>query len=314
MRRGVLLAAVLATAALSSATVFAQKYPTRPVRIVVGFGAGGGTDLAARAIAQKLTEAFGSTFIVDNRPGASGNLAADIVAKAAPDGYTIFMANSTIAVPALFTKLPFAVSNIALGPSLLVVHASVPANDVKSFIALARSKPKQLTYGSGGVGNYTHLAMELFISLTGTDMVHVPYKGGLPSVQGLLTGEVQSLFTSIATVLPQLGAGKMKALGVSTSKRNPAVPNVPTISEAGVPGYYAASWYGLMLPAGTSPQIVAALSKEITRIMRLPDIRDPLIKQGFEPIGDTPGEFSKFIREEIARWEGVVKRAGIKGE
>ena len=298
----------------------AQKFPTKSVRIVVGFGPGGGTDLAARAIGQKLTEAFGTSFIVDNRPGAAGNLAGDIVAKANPDGYTMLMANSTIAIPSLSAKLPFDVrkdflplSLIALGPSVLVVHPGLPAKDVKGLVALAKSKPRALSFGSGGVGNVTHLAMEMLMSSAGIDMVHIPYKGGAPSVVGLISGEVQSLFTSIPTALPQVNAGKMRALGVSISKRSSALPNVPTIAET-LPGYYAASWYGLMLPAGVPKPVVDTLSKEIVKAMEVPAIRDGMLKQGFEPVGNTPAEFAKFIREEIPRWDKVVKTAGIKPE
>ena len=315
------IAATIAIAVLCSGLAFAQKYPTKPVRIVVGFGAGGGTDLAARAIAQKLSDAFGTSFIVDNRPGAAGNIAADIVAKGLADGYTILMANSTIAIPSLYAKLPFDIrkdftplSLIALGPSVLVVHPSLAANDVKGLIALAKAKPKQLTYGSGGLGNVTHLAMELFMSMSGIEMVHVPYKGGAQSVTGLISGEVQALFTSIPTALTQINTGKMKPLGVSISKRSPALPNVPTIAEARLPGYYAASWYGLLLPAGVPKAIVETLSKEIVATMRAPDIRERMLNQGFEPVGNRPAEFAAFIREEIPRWEKVVKRAGIKGE
>lgn len=306
-------------ALLFAAPAAAQKFPSKPVRIVVGFGAGGGTDLAARAIGQKLSEAFGASFIVDNRPGASGNLAGDIVAKANPDGYTMLMANSTIAIPSLSIKLPFDIrkdfiplSLIALGPSVLVVHPSLPVKDVKSLVALAKAKPKQLSFGSGGVGNITHLAMELFMASAGIEMQHIPYKGGAPSVVGLLSGEVQLLFTSIPTVLPQINAGKMRAIGVSISRRSSALPNVPTIAEAGVPGYYAASWYGLLLPAGVPRGTVKALSKEIVAAMEVPAIRDGMLKQGFEPVGNTPDGFAKFIREEIPRWDKVVRAARIK--
>ncbi len=301
-------------------SAFAQQYPTKSVRIVVGFGAGGGTDLAARAIAQKLSEAYGSSFIVDNRPGASGNLAGDIVAKANPDGYTILMANSTIAIPSLSVKLPFNVrkdfqplSVIALGPSVLVVHPTLPVKDVNGLIALAKSKPNALSFGSGGIGNVTHLAMELLKSSAGIEMVHIPYKGGAPSVVGLISGEVQSLFTSIPTALPQINAGKMRAIGVSISKRSVALPNVPTIAES-VPGYYAASWYGLLLPAGVPKPVVDSLSKEIVAALQVPAIRDGMFKQGFEPIGNKPDEFKTFIAEEIPRWEKVVRNAGIKPE
>jgi tripartite-type tricarboxylate transporter receptor subunit TctC len=312
--------AVFGAALILPGIAAAQKFPTKSVRIVVGFGPGGGTDLAARAIGQKLTEAFGSSFIVDNRPGAAGNLAGDIVAKANPDGYTMLMANSTIAIPSLSVKLPFDVrkdflplSLIALGPSVLVVHPSLPAKDVKGLVALAKSKPRALSFGSGGVGNVTHLAMEMLMSTAGIEMVHIPYKGGAPSVVGLVSGEVQSLFTSIPTALPQVNAGKMRALGVSISKRSSALPNVPTIAES-LPGYYAASWYGLMLPAGVPKPVVDALSKEIITAMEVPAIRDGMLKQGFEPVGNTSAEFTKFIREEIPRWDKVVKTAGIKPE
>lgn len=311
---------VLGIVLACSGAAVAQQYPAKPVRIVVGFGAGGGTDLAARAIAQKLSEAYGSSFIVDNRPGASGNLAGDIVAKSNPDGYTILMANSTIAIPSLSVKLPFNVrkdfqplSVIALGPSVLVVHPSLPVKDVNGLIALARSKPKALSFGSGGVGNVTHLAMELLMSIAKIEMVHIPYKGGAPSVVGLVSGEVQALFTSIPTALPQINAGKMRALGVSISKRNVALPNVPTIAES-LPGYYAASWYGLLLPAGVPKPVVDSLSREIVAAMEVPAIRDGMLRQGFEPVGNKPEEFRKFISEEIPRWEKVVKNAGIKPE
>jgi tripartite-type tricarboxylate transporter receptor subunit TctC len=258
---------------------------------------------------------------VDNRPGAAGNLAGDIVAKSNPDGYTMLMANSTIAIPSLSANLPFDIrkdftplSLVALGPSVLVVHPTVPASTVKELVALAKGKPKQLLFGSGGVGNVTHLAMELLMSTAGVEMVHVPYKGGAPSVVGLVSGEVQTLFTSIPTALPQITAGKMRAIGVSVAKRNPALPNVPTIAEAGIPGYYAASWYGLLLPANVAKPVVDTLAKEISTAMEVPAIRDSMTRQGFEPVGNRPAEFAKFIREEIPRWERVVRNANIKAE
>jgi tripartite-type tricarboxylate transporter receptor subunit TctC len=324
MKQGILFALAGALLALPGAAgaqnAAVSKFPDRPVRIVVGFGPGGGTDLAARAIGQKLSEAFNASFIVDNRPGAAGNLAGEIVARSNPDGYTMLMANSTIAIPSLSIKLPFDVrkdflplSLVALGPSVLVVNTGLAATDVKGFVALAKAKPNQLTYGSGGVGNITHLAMELLMSSTGIQMVHVPYKGGLPSVIALIGGEVQAVFTSVPTALPQVNAGKMRALGVSISKRSSAMPNVPTIAES-IPGYYAASWYGLLLPVGVPKPVVNALAKEISASMDVPAIRDSMLKQGFEPVGNTPEEFRKFIGEEIPRWEKVVKNAGIKPE
>ena len=313
--RAFVCAALLACAPLAHA----QKYPVKPVRIVVGFQPGGATDISARAIAQKLTDALGGSFIVDNRPGAAGNIAADLVSKAQPDGYTILMANSTIAIPALFAKLPFDVrkdfaplSLVALGPSVLVVHPSLPVKDVKTLVAFAKAHPKQLAYGSGGLGNVTHLAMELFASLTKTDMVHIPYKGAAPSIIGLVSGEVQLLFSSIPAALTQVKAGKMRAIGVSISQRSNALPDVPTIEEAGVPGYYAASWYGLLLPAGTPANVVDTLAREVSATMASQDIKEKMLREGFEPVGNGPEQFSKFIREEIPRWDKVVKTAGIK--
>jgi tripartite-type tricarboxylate transporter receptor subunit TctC len=319
--RTITVGVALGACMLAPGAVVAQKYPAKPVRIVVGFQPGGGTDIAARVIAQKLMDALGGSFIVDNRPGAAGNLAADIVAKAGADGYTIFMANSTIAIPSLFKSLPFDVrrdfaplSNIALGPSVLTVQAGLPATDIKGLIALAKSKPGQLTYGSGGLGNITHLAMAHFATMSGIEMVHVPYKGSAPSLVGLMGGEVQLLFTSVPAALPHVNANRIRALGVSIFERSRAMPNVPTIAEAGLPRYYAASWYGLLLPAGTPRGVIATLSKETVAIMRVADVRDKMLAQGFEPVGDTPEQFAKFIREEITRWEKVVKSAGIKPE
>ncbi|MBI2316398.1 MAG: tripartite tricarboxylate transporter substrate binding protein [Betaproteobacteria bacterium] len=306
---------------LHAGAAIAQKYPAKSVRIVVGFQPGGATDIAARAIALKLNDALGGSFIVDNRSGAAGNIAAEIVAKATPDGYTMLMANSTIAIPSLFVKLAFDVrkdfaplSLIAIGPSVLVVHPSLAVHDVKGLIALAKAKPKQLSYGSGGLGNVTHLAMELFAAMAGVDMVHVPYKGGAPSVIGLVSGEVHLLFSSIPAALPQINAGRMKAIGVSISQRSSALPDVPTIHEAGLSGYYAASWYGLLLPTGVPQSTIATLSREIVAIMRAPDIKERMLSQGFEPVGNDPEGFAKFIREELPRWEKVVKAAGITAQ
>ena len=319
--RGLLVLYALGFTPLLPCAVSAQKYPSQTVRIVVGFQAGGGTDIAAREIAQKLTASLGGSFVVDNRPGASGNIAAELVARAPADGHTILMANSTIAIPSLFAKLAFDIrkdfvplSLIALGPSVLVVHPSLPVSTVKGLIGLAKRNPRQLAYGSGGIGNVTHLEMELFASMAGIDMVHVPYKGSAPSVVGLVSGEVQLLFTSIPAALPQINAGKMRAIGVSISQRSSALPHVPTIAEAGLPGYYAASWYGLLLPAGVARSTVDILAKEIGTIMRAPDMKEKLLAQGFDPVGNSPAEFSKFIQEEIPRWEKIVRIAAIKPE
>ena len=233
----------------------------------------------------------------------------------------MLMANSTIAIPSLMAKPTFDIrkdllplSLVALGPSVLVVHPSLPAKDLKGLIALARAKPGELSFGSGGIGNITHLAMELMIAQSGVRMVHIPYKGGAPSVVGLVSGEVATLFTAIPTALPMIKAGKMRAIAVSISKRNPALPDVPTMAEAGLPDYYAASWYGLLLPAGVPRLVVDTLAREIAASMQSAAVRESMIRQGFDPVGNSPDEFAAFIREEIARWEKVVKTAGIKPE
>jgi tripartite-type tricarboxylate transporter receptor subunit TctC len=307
-------------AALPFSTL-AQSYPVQPIRIVVGFQAGGGVDMSARAIGKYLTESLGQSVIVDNKPGAAGNIGANFVAKAAADGYTLLMANSTIAMPSLFVKLPFDVSKdldpisvVAIGPSVLAVHPSVPVNSIKELIALAKAKPKPLIYGSGGIGNITHLEMELFNAMVGIQMVHVPYKGSAPSVIGLMSGEVQMIFTSIPSALSQIRAGKIKALGVSILRRSSALPDVPTIDEAGLPGYDAATWYGLFAPAGTSKNTLGILGKEIVKIMSVPEIKERFASDGFEPVGSSPGEFSKFLREELPKWAKAIKTAGIKPE
>jgi tripartite-type tricarboxylate transporter receptor subunit TctC len=297
----------------------AQTYPTKPVRILVGFQPGGAVDISARVIAQKLGESLPQPVIVDNRPGAAGNIAAELTAKAPPDGHTLFMANTTVATPSLFAKLSYdvtrdlaPVSLIAIGPSVLVIHPSVPVRNVKELIALARAKPTALIYGSGGLGNITHLEMELLASMAKIEMVHVPYKGAAPSITGLLSGEVHLLFASIPSMLAQIRTGRVRALAVSTSKRNPALSNVPTLSEAGLPGYDAASWYGLFAPAGVPKPVLDVLANGLVKIMALPDVRAKFEADGFEPVGSTPEAFGNFVRAEIAKWAKTIKAAGIQ--
>jgi tripartite-type tricarboxylate transporter receptor subunit TctC len=313
--------ALITLALLLTGAAAAQTYPTKPIRILVGFAPGGAVDISARVIAPKLGETIGQPVIVDNRPGASGNIAADLTAKAPPDGHTLFMANSTVATPDLFEKLPYdvtrdlaPVSLIAIGPSVLVVHPSIPARNLKELVALAHAKPKALIYGSGGVGNITHLEMELLASMAKLDMVHVAYKGGAPSITGLLSGEVHLLFASIPSILSQIRTERVRALGVSTVKRNAALPDVPTVSEAGVPGYDAASWYGVFAPAGVQKAVVATLATELVRIMALPDVRTKFEGDGFEPVGSTPEAFDIFVRADIAKWAKTIRAAKIKVE
>ena len=277
--------------------------------------------MSARAVGQPLGTALGQSIVVDNRPGAAGNIAAGYVAKATPDGYTLLMSNSTIASPTLFKSLPFDVRKdldpvglIAIGPSVLIVHPSVPARNVKELIALAMAQPKKLVYGSGGVGNVTHLEMEIMNAMVGVQMTHVPYKGSAPSLVALVSGEVQAVFSSIPSALVQIRAGRIRALGVSILKRSSVLPEVPTIDESGVPGFDAASWYAVFAPAGTPKSVVAVLGKEIVRIMNVPDIRERFANDGFEPAGTGPAEFARFLRAELVKWAKAVEMAGVKPE
>lgn len=301
--------------------VHAQEFPVKPVRIVVGFAAGGGVDKSARFIGKYLTESLGQQVLVDNRPGASGNIGANVVAKSPPDGYTLLMANATLAMPGMFKIMPFDVTKdldpvnlLAIGPSVLVAHPSMPIRNLRDMLALARSKPNALLYGSGGVGNITHLEMALLNAVTKTQMVHVPYKGSAPSLVGLLTGEVHILFASIPGALGQIRNGRMRAIAVSTKQRSSALPEVPTIDESGVPGFDAASWYFVLAPARTPKAIVDRLSSDMTRIVNVPEIRSSLIADGFEPVGSTPAESARFLQEELKKWADAIRIAGIQPE
>ena len=311
------VAACLAVPGMASA----QPYPYKPIRLVVGFQAGGAVDISARTVGVPLGAALGQSVVVDNKPGAAGNIASAFVAKATPDGYTLLMTNSTIAFPSLFKDLQFdirkdlaPVALIALGPSVLVVHPSVAAGNVRELVALAKARPKPFAYGSGGIGNITHLEMELLNAMTGMRMVHVPYKGAAPSIIATVGGEVQMVFSSIPAALAQIKAGRIKAIGLSVLKRSSVLPDVPTISESGVPGYDAASWYGVLAPGGTPKDVVARLGKEIVRIMAAPEMRERFATDGFEPAGGGPAEFAAFLRVELAKWVKAIEMAGIKPE
>lgn len=299
----------------------AQDFPTKPIRLVVGFAAGGGVDKSARFIGKHLGDSLKQQIVVDNRPGAAGNIGANFVAKAPQDGYTLLMANATIAMPGLFKNMPFdvtkelePVSLIAIGPSVLVAHPSMPIRQLKDMIALAKARPKQILYGSGGVGNITHLEMELLNAITKTKMVHVPYKGTAPAIVGLLTGEVQVLFSSIPAALGQLKTGKMRAIAVSTKKRSSALPEVPTVDESGVPGYDAASFYFVFAPAGTPKSNIDLIGGEMSRIANAPDIKATLIADGFEPAGYTPAQSKTFLQAELKKWSEAIRMAGLKPE
>lgn len=313
---------LMLVAAAAAAAQPAANYPNKPIRIVVPQSAGGSTDLTARLIAQKLSDAVGQPVVVDNRPGAGSIIGTDLVAKATPDGYTLLVVASSITInPSLHRKLPFdpmrdlaPITQLSAFPNMLVVHPSLPVKSVQDLIALARAKPGQINYGSSGTGTGTHLSAELFKSMTGVDMVHVPYKGGGPAVTALLGGQVQLNFATIPSVLPYVRAGKLRAVAVTTSRRSPAAPDVPTIAESGVPGYDHGPWNGMLAPAKTPKAVIARLNAEVARIVHMPEAKAVLVHEGAEPVGNTPEEFAAIIRTETAKWAKVIKAAGIKAD
>jgi len=299
-----------------------SQYPARPVRLVIPFPPGGGTDTMARAIAPKLSEFLGQQVVPENRGGAGANIGAEIAAKAPPDGYTIMLATITNAIGAtLYTKLNYdlvrdfsTITRLATTPHVLVVHPSVPVKTVKEFTALAKSKPGQLAYSSSGAGSAAHLAGELFSSLTGTKMVHVPYKGGGPSMIALVGGEVSVCFATMPSAVGYVRGGRLRGIAVTTEKRSPSMPELPTIAETGVKGYEAGSWYGLSAPAGTPKPIIDRLHAETLKVMALPDIKERLFKAGFEVVTSTPEEFAAFTKSEIQKWGKLVKATGLKAD
>jgi tripartite-type tricarboxylate transporter receptor subunit TctC len=296
----------------------AQTYPTRPVRMIVGFAAGGATDIAARALAQKLSETIGQQVIVENRPGAASMLAAEAVARSAPDGYTMLFANATIAMPSLFAKLSFDVQKdlrpvtlVGFGPLALTVHPSLPVTSVKELVALAKRRPGELNYASAGAGSFTHLAMALFTTMTDTNMVHVPYKGGAPSVIATMAGETQLTFASVAASTPPVKQGRLRALAVSGSKRSIGLPDVPSVSEAGVKGYDASSWYGMLAPFATPPAVISRIGQEAVRALSDAQLRERLLAQAIEPAGGGVEEFASYFESEVTKWSKVIKDAAI---
>jgi tripartite-type tricarboxylate transporter receptor subunit TctC len=308
-------------AMIAAAHVQAQTYPAKPVRMVVPLAPGGSTDVLARLLASKLTESWGQQVIIDNRAGAGTTIGTDVVARSAPDGHTLLMATSAYAVNfSLFEKVPYKptdfvpLANVAQTPNVLIVHPSIPAKSVKELIVLLRAKPGQLTYGSGGSGGSTHLAGELFKLLAKVDMVHVPYKGGGVAVAHVVSGEVAMGFGNLTSVVPFARAGRLRSLAVASAKRSPLLPELPTMAEAGVPGFEASTWNGLIAPAATPKDIVAKLNADIVKVLRSQDMREKLSANALEPIGDSPAEFGAFIAQEIARWGKVVKASGLKPE
>jgi tripartite-type tricarboxylate transporter receptor subunit TctC len=300
---------------------YAQDYPAKPVRIVVPLAPGGSTDVLARLIGAKLAELWSQPVIVDNRAGGGTMIGTEVVARSAPDGYTLLMVTSAFAVNfSLFKKVPYKfsdfvpLSDVAQTPNVLAVHPSVPARSVKELIALLRARPGELTYSSGGVGGSTHLAGELFKLLAKVDMVHVPYKGGSPAVTDLVGGQVTMTFANLTTVIPFAKAGRLRALAVTSAKRSAALPDLPTMAEAGVPGFEAATWNGLLAPAATPREIVARLNADIVKVLKMPETRDKLAANALEPIGDSSDAFGAHIAAEIERWAKVVTAARLKSE
>lgn len=320
-RRCILLAFAAAFLPPSLPAQAAEPYPSKPIRIVVPFAAGGSTDILARNIAQRLNESMRSPVIVDNRPGGAGVVGADHVAKSAADGYTLLMGtNTTHAVaPHLYSKLPYnplrdfiPISEVAYNPQFLDVHPSIPARSVKELIALARARPGELNFGTAGQGTTAHMAMELFRSMAKIDMVHVPYKGTGPAMNDLLGGHLSPMFDVVLTTLPHMKAGRIRVLGVSSLQRVEVAPEVPTIAESGLPGYEALVWFGLFVPAGTPSDIVARLSSEVATIVRHPKLTEAFRLQGLTPVGSTSADFAIRVRKEHERWGKVIREAGIR--
>ena len=297
-------------------------YPTKPVRLVVPWPPGGGTDVFARVIGQKLGERLGYTVVVDNRPGASGNVGAEMVAKLPPDGYTIMLATITLATnPSMYKTLNFEplkdfapITLVAGVPHVLVVSPTLAANSVKDLIALAKAEPGKLNYASAGNGSPFHLAAELFKSLTGTTIVHVPYQGGGPAITAVIGGQVQLTFGNLVAVLPLVKGGKLKALGVTGATRSAAAPDLPTIAEEGVRGYDFSSWFGFFAPGKTPKAVIAKLNQEIVHILKTPELKNRLTQDGADVIASTPQEFSAYLASETRKWEQVIKQAGIRAD
>ena len=307
-----ILAAV--SACLVACAALAQEYPSRPVHVVVPFAAGGPNDLIARLVAQKLAESFGQPFPVENRPGAGGNIGTDYAAKSAPDGYTLLSAGpGSLIVNPLMGKVPYdsqrdfaPIAILARAPNALVAHPALPVRSVAELIALARARPGAINYASGGEGSTPHLAAALFASMAGVELTHVPYKGTAPATTDLIGGQVQIAFLGVPAVLPHIRSGKLRVLAVTGLRRSPELPDVPTVSESGVPGYEVSPWYGLLAPAGTSRAIVAKLALEATRIVRAPETSEKLSQQGAEAAGSTPEEYAAVIRADTSNLSGIV--------
>jgi tripartite-type tricarboxylate transporter receptor subunit TctC len=315
---GVALAAPLASGAWAAAPAF----PVKPVRIIVPFAPGGGNDIIARVVGSKLAESWSQQVVIDNRPGAGGNIAGEIAARAAPDGYTLFQYNIANAIAAsLYRKLGYdpaadfaPITLIGSAPFVIVAHAGLPARSLSEFIAMAKVQPGKLAYASGGNGSSTHLAAELFRIATGTDLVHVPYKGGGPALVDVIAGQVAVYFASVPAALPHVRAGRVRPLALTGPRRSKTLPDLPTVMEAGVANYESSAWYGLVVPVKTPAPVVAKLNTDVVRLLNLPEVRERLESQGTDLAASSPREFGRHIRSEIARWGEVVKAAKVRVE
>ncbi len=321
MIKGILIVVAIASSPVSSG--LAQNFPTKPIRFIVPFPAGGGADLWARVIGQKLTDAWGQNVIVDNRSGASGIIGTELASKAVPDGYTLLLGTTgTHATnPVVFSKLPYdsikhfaPISNFVDTPFMLVAHPSIPVKSIRDLIGLANARPGQLNYASFGNGSSAHLAGELFKSVAKLDIVHVPYRGGPPAMVDLLGGQVSMMFNSLPAVTPHVKSGRLRGIAVASAARAKGMPDIPTFAEAGLPGIEAGSWYGVFAPAGTPKAVIAKLNSEIVNMLKLPDVQQRLATEGADPIGNSPAEFAAQVTRDIAKWGKVARESGIRAE
>ena len=315
------LVTLIITSPASAQTL--PQYPAKPIRMIVTAAAGSGPDITARIVGQKLTAAFGQPVIIDDRPGAGGSIAAEVAAKSPPDGYTLVMASagSHAVSPALYTKLSWdpekdfvPITIVALAPNILIVHPSLPVKSVRELIALAKARPSQLSFGSGGSGSTAHLSGELFCTMANISIVHIPFKGAPAAALGVIGGQVEMALLNLPPTLPQVKSGRLKALAVTAAKRASAIPELPTIAEAGVPGYEASTWYGVMAPAGTPPEITGRLYAAIIADLRTEDTRARIAADGGEVVGSTPEEFAAVLKRDLAKWTRVVRESGARAD
>jgi tripartite-type tricarboxylate transporter receptor subunit TctC len=311
-----------AALAQTTSTSSGQAYPVKPVRVVVPSSAGGGTDIVTRILAPDLSKRLGQQVIIDNRPGAGTMIGIEVAAKSPADGYTLLMGLSTLAInSALYKKVPYdpqrdfaPITQAVSSASIIVVHPSVPVHSVKALIAFARARQGQLNYASAGTGTYPHMTMELFLSMAKLKMVHIPYKGTGPAMIDMVAGQVATMAATILTGMPQIRAGRLRPLGITSAARSPIVPDIPTVAEAGLPGFESVQWYGVLAPARTPKDIITRLHDEVTRVLQQPEIKERLAGDGADLVGSTPEEFTRYIQSELTKWAKVARDAGIQPE